>query len=106
MWVGGDVCVSGWVAGGCLDMDICTEWFHKQALAATERQPSITYMLQYCSKYCPSARSITSSSSLIHLRHPPQLMWLTPCEAKTENDEFPHYPHDLEELVKVECEVV
>lgn len=25
---------AGWWVGGCLDMDLCTKQFHKQALAA------------------------------------------------------------------------
>ncbi len=32
-WMGRWVvmCVCGWAAGGCLDTDLCTERFHKQA---------------------------------------------------------------------------
>lgn len=38
MWGWMVMCGCGWVAtqgaGGCLDMDLCTKQFHKQALAA------------------------------------------------------------------------
>ncbi len=37
-WVEGEECLLGGLlvvaVGGCLDTDLCTEWFHKQALAA------------------------------------------------------------------------